>query len=412
MAGTGVVSAPGLSSAPPDSDTVRLAMRLGWYLAELRGRYWWQGPRPKIKELPVDPPHALPLRSERTPAESRAQCCETVAALAEALGVDRPYDADGLHEARTFAQRIGVVLAPLEVEVAALLSPPGEGPHAADEGKKDAAWEHVAKLLHEWDAAIQDGFAARADVLCNAYLLGRGLAESYWALGPEHPATGSAQAGRTAASDWKFLFGDDRRGELSRLVGRVAAHVDPLTPAAIAGSIEAWGEVAKDKDWRAKDGRGHLYEQLRRWYELLILSRDPTTFVAPYAVLRGWRTAIHAFKALWLQLVVAALSAGAVSLLAWLLTTHQGAAWANVVLGLAGSAGLTVATVSAKARSAGQQLLARLRQDAYSDLVAIAVTCIPDRPSGSRRETERRKRAAVAKRGLTPSTPLLDDGSN
>jgi hypothetical protein len=64
--------------------------------------------------------------------------------------------------------------------------------------------------------------------------------------------------------------------------------------------------------------------------------------------------------------------------------------------------------VGAKARNAGQQLLARLRQDAYSDLVAIAVTCLPDLPGGSHRETERRKRAAVARRGLTPSTPLLD----
>jgi len=104
MAGTDVST---VGAAPLDSDTVRLAMRLGWYLAELRGRYWWQGPRPKVKELPVDPPHALPLRSERSPAESRAQCCETVAALAAYLGVDRPYDADGLHEARPFAQRIG-----------------------------------------------------------------------------------------------------------------------------------------------------------------------------------------------------------------------------------------------------------------------------------------------------------------
>jgi hypothetical protein len=401
MAGTDVVT-----SAPPDSDTVRLALRLGWYLAELRGRYWWQGPRPEVKELPVDPPHALPLRSERSPAESRAQACETVAALAAHLGVDRPYDADDLHPGRPFPERIGTVLAPLEADGAALLAPRGEGP--ADEGKRDAAWEHLAALVHEWDAAIQDGFAARADVLCNAYLLGRGLAESFWALGPDHPAPGSAQSGRTAASAWEFLFGEDRRGELSRLVGRVAGHVDPLTPAAIAGSIEAWAEVALDERWRAQQGRDRLYEQLRRWYELLVLSRDPTTFVAPYAVLRGWRAAAHAFKALWGQLALAAVSAGAVAALAWLLTTHQGTAALNVVLGLAGSVGLTAATVSAKARSAGQRLLARLRQDAYSDLVAIAITCIPDRPGGSDKDTERRVRDAVTRRRLTPSTPLLD----
>jgi hypothetical protein len=408
MAGTDVLSAPAVSSAPPDSATVRLAMRLGWYLAELRGRYWWQGPRPRVGELPVDPPHALPLRNERTAAESRAQCCETVAALAAHLGVDRPYDAGGLHDPRPFAERMAAVLAPLEADGAALLAAPGERPQSVDDTKKDAAWEHVAALLHEWDAAIQDGFAAQADVLCNAYLLGRGLAESYWALGPERPAPGSAQAGRSAASAWEFLFGADRRGELSRLVGRVAAHVDPLTPAAIAGSIEVWAEVAHDEPWRAGQGRDRLYEQLRRWYELLVLGRDPTTFVAPYAVLHGWRSSRHAFRALWPQLALAAASAGAVSALAWFLTTDRGMAWLNVVLGLAGAVGLTAATVIAKVKNTGQRLVARLRQDAYSDLVAVAITCIPDRPSGNRAETERRKRTAVARRGLTPSTPLLD----
>jgi hypothetical protein len=149
-------------------------------VAELRGRYWWQGPRPTVTELPVDPPHALPLRSERSPAESRAQACETVAALAARLGVDRRYDADGVDAGPPFPERIAVVLAPLEADGAALLAAPGAGPRAPDEAKRDAAWEHVAELLHEWDASIQDGLAADADVLCNAYLLGRGQAESYW----------------------------------------------------------------------------------------------------------------------------------------------------------------------------------------------------------------------------------------
>jgi hypothetical protein len=404
MAGTEVAAAP-LDCAPPDSATVRLALRLGWYVAELRGRYWWQGPRPTLTELPVDPPHALPLRPERSPVESRQQACETVVVLAQRLGVDRPFHTDGSRDGLAFPERLATVIDPLEAEDAALLSPVDRpGPDAA---KRDTAWEHVAELLHEWDAAIQDAFAARADVLANAYLLGRGLAECYWALGPDRPVPGTVQADRTAACAWEFLFGDGRRLELSRLVGRMAAHLDPLTPAAVAGSLEAWGLVAASEPWRTVEGRERLYEQLRRWYDVLVLGRDPTTFVKPYAVLHGWRTTLHAFKALWAQLLLAAAAAGAVSALAWLVSTGQGSAALNVVLGLFGSLGLTAATVSAKARSAGQRLLARLRQDAYSDLVAIAVTCLPVHPRG-RKETQRQLRQAVASRRVTPSTPLLD----
>jgi hypothetical protein len=407
MTGPQVVGAPSSPDAPPNSDIIRATVRLGWYLAELRGRYWWQGPRPPATALPVDPPHALPLRPERSTAESRQQARETVVALAKRLGVDEPFDLGDGNRGRPFSERLAAVVAPLDAENGALLSRVDRASPEAQ--KRDDAWEHVASLLHEWDASIQDCFAARADAQANAYLLGRGLAECYWALGPDEPAPGSLQEGITVASGWTFLFGGPRRGELSRLVGRVGAHVNSLTPAAVAGSIEAWGAVAGQPAWRGlEDARAKLYEQLRRWYELLILGRDPTTFVRPYAVLRGWRTTKHAFTAFWGQLALAAVSAGAVALLVWFLSTGHGSAGLNVVLGLAGGVGLTAASVVAKAKSAGQQLLARLRQDAYSDLVAIAVTSIPNHPGENGKGTERRVREAVAGRQLTPVTPLLD----
>jgi hypothetical protein len=413
MAGSDVTSAPSRSapqdSGPLEGDTVRLALRLGWYLAELRGRYWWQGPRPAGTSLPVDPPYALPLRAERSQAESRQQSCQTVASLARRLGVEAPFDAragDGADESRRFAVRFGAVTAPLEAEEQLLSAVDRTGPEAQ---KRDDAWTPVARLLHEWDGAIQDSLAARADILCNAYLLGRGLAECYWALGPDDPAEGSLQEHTTAASGWAFLLGNGRRRELSRLVGRIGAYVNGLTPAAVAGSIEAWGAVAADPRWRqVPDSRARLYEQLRRWYELLILSRDPTTYVRPYAVLRGWRTTRHALKALWPQLLTALLSAAALGALVWFLTTSHGYAALNVVLGLVGGLGLTAATVVAKAKSASQRLLARLRQDAYSDLVAVQMASIPDYPGEAPDRTARRTRDAVVHREITPVTPLLD----
>src|SRR4051794_2676561 len=407
MAGPAVVMVPPSPNAPPDSDTIRIAVRLGWYLAELRGRYWWQGARPPATALPDAPPHALPLRPERTPAESRRQARETVVALARRLGVDEPFDPGGQGGGRPFSERLATVVAGLDDEDGALESSVERS--SSEARKADAEWEQAASLLHEWDAAVQDGFASRADALANAYLLGRGLAECYWALGPDDPVPGSLQADTTVASGWEFLLGDGRRAELSRLVGRVGAHVNALTPSAIAGSIEAWGAVAMDATWRgAENSRTKLYEQLRRWYELLILGRDPTTYVRPYAVLRGWRTSRHAFKALWPQLTLALVSAGAVAAVVWFLSTGRGTAGLNVVLGLAGGLGLTAATVVGKAKSTGQRLLARLRQDAYSDLVAVAVTSIPDRPGEDGKLTQRRVRDAVTLRQLTPVTPLLD----
>jgi hypothetical protein len=323
--------------------------------------------------------------------------------------VEAPFDArelDGTDDTRRFSVRFGAVIAPLEAERSLLSAVDRTGPDAQ---KRDDAWTPVASLLHEWDGAIQDSLAARADILANAYLLGRGLSECYWALGPDDPAQGSLQEHTTVASGWEFLLGAGRRRELSRLVGRIGAYVNPLTPSAIAGSIEAWGAVAADPRWRqVPDSRSRLYEQLRRWYELLILSRDPTTYVRPYAVLRGWRTTRHAFRALWPQLVTALLSAAALGVLVWFLTTSHGYAALNVVLGLVGGLGLTAATLVAKAKSASQRLLARLRQDAYSDLVALQMASIPDYPGEDAENTARRTRDAVVKREITPVTPLLD----
>jgi hypothetical protein len=186
-------------------------------------------------------------------------------------------------------------------------------------------------------------------------------------------------------------------------------YVNALTPSAVAGSIEAWGAVAADPAWRqVPDTRARLYEQLRRWYELLILGRDPTTYVRPYAVLRGWRTTRHALRSLWPQLLTAVLSAGALGALVWFLTTSNGTAALNVVLGLVGGLGLTAATVIAKAKNASQRLLARLRQDAYSDLVAVQMASIPDYPGEAGEKTARRTREAVGNREITPVTPLLD----
>ena len=69
------------------------------------------------------------------------------------------------------------------------------------------------------------------------------------------------------------------------------------------------------------------------------------------------------------------------------------------LFGVLGVAGLSAATVQAGLKAAAQGLLTRLRQDAYTDLVAVAIAQAPDKP-GARRP---RKVVAqeVRKRTLT-----------
>jgi hypothetical protein len=385
---------------------VRQAIRLGWFIAEVRGRHWWRGQRPPVAPVPVDPPYALPLRPERTPAESRGAARDAAAALALDLGVTRPFGQPPTG-GPSFPERLMLLAGPLEAHDGALLNPPRGTPTEVDVRSREAAWAEVAALLHDWDCSIQDTLVSRSDVLANGYLLGRGVAECYWALGPDEETPDAPPS----SAAWTFLLGAARRTELSRLVGRVTPHLPPLTPTAVDGSLEAWGDVAAHPAWRAAGGRDRLYEQYRRWYDLLVLGREPTTYVRPYALLHGWRTTLRAFRAFWPQLALAGASAAAVAAVAYFLGTSQGSALLTTLLGLFGAIGLTAAGVVAKAKSAGQQLLARLRQDVYGDLVSVAVTAVPRLPEGMGgprpgRATQRRVRAAVRRRRVTPVGPL------
>jgi hypothetical protein len=399
-------AASGAADGGPATGDVRAAIRLGWFIAEVRGRHWWRGQRPPVVAVPVDPPYALPLRPERTPAESRGAARDVVSALAEELGVARRF---GDEAGPSFPERLRLIAGPLEADGGSLLAPPAGEPTEVELRSREAAWAEVAALLHDWDCTIQDTLVARSDVLANGYLLGRGLAECYWALGPDEGTRDTPPS----SAGWAFLLGAPRRAELSRLLGRMGPHLPLLTATAVDGSIEVWGDVAADPGWRAADGRGRLYEQYRRWYELLVLGREPTTYVKPYALLHGWRTTLRAFRAFWPQLALGAVSAGAVAAVAYFLGTDRGSALVTTALGLFGGLGLTAAGVVAKAKSASQQLVSRLRQDVYGDLVSVAVTVAPQHPdrAGSRaaaRTTERRVRAAVRRRRVTPIGPLPD----
>jgi len=368
------------------SAEVAAALRLGWAVAEVRGRAWPDGPRPASSAAVLDPPEVLPLRSQRRPADARREALRGLVASATALGVSR----DG-----ALADELRVAL-------------PTEEAHDAP------PWSVTAAFFLEWDAWFQDELAQRDEALANAYLLGRGLAECYWGLGPQAAwdATGEPSAVSPA-----FLLGRDRRLELSRMLGRLdPAITHETSPAAISGSLEAWGAVAEDAQWlQSPDLRPSLYEQVRRWYQLVILGQDPTTLIRPYAKLTGLRGIGRAARLFWPQLVLFVTAFGLAT--AYFIVVGGSAPdWVSSLLATSGFGVFVAAGVLARGQSAAQRLLTRLRQDAYTDLVAVSLTAVPERPPAPGRSMRHNARSArsrletlVRLRSLTtPTRPPPD----
>jgi hypothetical protein len=205
-----------------------------------------------------------------------------------------------------------------------------------------------------------------------AYQLGRRLAEVYWALDP------SAACDTLSPDCWTFLLGRRRCAELARLAGRLSAYFSPFCAPAVAGTIRLWQSVANDPQWR--DGaQDSLYQQLRRWYELLVLGQDPSTLIKPYALLRNWHASLRALRALWIPLLTAAGSLGLVVALVPLIASGSSMIL-QALFGVLGAAGLSAAAVQARLKTAAQGLVTRMRQNAYTDLVAVAIAEAPTKP--------------------------------
>jgi hypothetical protein len=318
----------------------------------------------------------LPLRIERTATEQRTEAQAVLRKLSGELRVDT-VAADTAGQSRTAV-----------IEQQALhLTAAEPGSTAAA-----AAWDALSASIYELDADAQDTLAAQSDMRAAAYQLGRGLAEAYWALDPD------AACAPPLPQCWTFLLGKQRCEELARLVGRLSAYYNPYCAPAVAGTLRLWQSIASDPEWR-KDAHDHLYRQLRRWYELLVLGQDPSTLIPPYGLLRDWRAGVHALRALWVQLVMAAISIGLVIALIALVISGSSTASLQAIFGVVGVVGLSAAGIQAGLKASAQGLLSRLRQDAYTDLVASVVVEAPGKPGA--RSPRKAVIAEVRKRTLT-----------
>jgi len=451
-----------------DAYDVLSALRLGWSVAEMRGRNRPDGPPGEVVGMPDHVDHPLPLRIERGRTELRIEIQSVVAELAQQLCVDdapdgssysaalgdkakllaharAPKAADALRQAlgllgqqqpeqalqalsnglaaqQAVVARRRQVLAMAQFALAPEAAVRNEQACCAGEEAGLAALEHVidtfaegrqnaiaqhqddlaaaarqpwadlAELLWQFDAHIQDRLAALSESRAIGYQLGRGLADTYWALNPgqEH---GSAS--------WSFLLAGRRCEELQRLTGRLAAYMGEYTAPAVAGSLEVWKAVVSTPGWLGDAQRTGqaLYSQIRRWYELIVLGQDPTTLIGPAAVMRNYRTLTRAFQLFWPELVATVFGLGALITLLFLVNVGGATAWEKTLSGVLAAVGLSLAGLTGTLKNSAQALTKRLRQDAYTDLVALAVQTAPTPPDKSALQN------AINRRGLTPATP-------
>jgi len=448
-------------TAPEDAEKVLTAIRLGWAMAEVRGRNRPDAPPGAKAALPGPPSGALPLRVEQTPTELRIEVQSLLGVMAHDLRLDRGKDhtdfpkaiddqAKRLYEARRAAASVRVAKAFGEAGAAGSggagsggagvggavaggavaagspavpgvavdgvaapdgATPDGAGPVvmvAASEtpattavpGHPAAEWLSLQELIFKFDQHIQNTLAWGPDTVACGYQLGRALAEPYWALDPGLPGKSPSPAA------WWFLLGDERSGEMSRLAGRLTAYFHPLTAAAIAGSVQIWKHVAADPVWR-EDARDELFFQVRRWYGLVVMKQDPTILVQPYVMVRNFRMMFRTLRIFWPELIGAAVAAAALSAFAVAFGQNHISSFAKSALGFIAITGFSIAGVMAKLKSQAQVMVTRLRQDVYTDLVAVAITTAPPVPSVPNRPGKQgAKKAEMAReRKITPVTP-------
>jgi len=415
---------------PVDAEAVSNALRLGWQIAELRGRFWQRiNAREPVRHqsLALSKEYALPLEDERTPLERLYETQAIVVAVSGQLGLDFPatslsgegkdpdqrastklmalthrlsHPDDAGNSPTTPAPAPVAAAAPMLVAVSSAtaarpapapaaesapifpspsLGAPvpnipspyggGQGGGGADRG---ALWDDFAAFIFAWDARVQDQLAAVSFSQFSAYQLGRGLAEISWQLDPAVPGADDPRG-------WQFLLGDLRLRQLGRLIDGLSSYFGPMTVAAVKDSVEAWGTVAREPGITARpDAVTKLIEQSHVWRNLLIGGMSAQTLVPAHAEVQKLRGLELVVKAFWPQLLIGIVGALVLAAGAYLLVTADvtrkeiGAA-----LGVLGSLGITSAALIAKSKESVLQVFSRMRLLYYTDLVSAAASRIP-----------------------------------
>jgi hypothetical protein len=344
-----------VSQPPADLEEVRFAFRLGWGLAELRGRY-----RPDRFELPVPPDegsafrrpeHELPLASERSPYEVRIEVFEALKGLSGALKLNPAHRDYVQAEIKKMNQK---------------------------GANRTVIWRALANRFYLWDAYIQDTLVVPASQAA-AYQLGRALSETYWALYPERAAN--------EMGSWASLLGTTRCHTILRLTARLSPYLGPLIKSAIEGPLEEWSKFAAVEQGKDDQTLLCLYRQGLLWRDVVRGERLPEDLVsdattpAPktedvWGALGIYRQALEALK--WPLLLAVAfsalLTAGAALLASG--ASHPGWATAISILGLLG---LTSASLYAQAKAKLVSLFEAVRLQIDTEKARRAANLCPQR---------------------------------
>jgi len=368
-----------------DVDQLRAAMNLGWSMAELRGRLRYghvEPPGTVDYQFPREEFHALPIGGEHSLVEQQIATRVAVGLLAHRFALDQPLpnwkDAPGdtmkaiaiqLENALTAAEKGGHPVARPETY-----------PAGSDVAK---AWGAASEAIYYWDAQIQDGLSVSAE-LVSAYQLGRGLSEAFWALDPDAPApatkpTLSSTASPPHPGSWEFLFGPRRQLMLGTYLKLLEGALTPLSGPAIKGPLTRWCQLVAEKEVRSRsqEAMEALRRQQQNWREVLLGSRDPTSFAKHFGIKLALRQAWRVMQTLPLE---SALALGGIALLAlagYALgadTSNKGLAVFASVLGFFG---VTGAGLLAKAKAQAAVLSGHLREAFYRDIVAAQATVLP-----------------------------------
>lgn len=340
------------------SSTVSDAIRFGYILTELRGRYLVGDTAPQN----VPPGRVFRLRGERSNQERRVQCESVIRELAERLQVAGLRVSYQKEDADQPTHRLR------ELTGAVTDRPDAEAPlHAID------------LFLFAWDEAILDSLTARSLLLSGGYQLGIGFAEIRWA-----PTTGYQKDG----DGWYYLS-QSRVDALTRLLNVVSKRFHPLTLHALEASLWAWGQVYEKPELRTRVAadeallRAALHRQTDIWHDLLMGEVDAETLLTPEDVMNNLGAAVPIVRHFRWPLVMAAVGGLCLALFAGLLQVNAPVARVvSAVLAVVGLLGVTAGGITARARELATGLFAQLRNAVYADLVAAAATVLPNSVAG------------------------------
>jgi hypothetical protein len=377
-------------------DEAAQALRMGWVLAELRGRL---DPACAYKPQCVTaaPTLVLDAAGERNAVESQIEATKILSSLGNLeltkIDIKTLSRKDKWGEIPSGGPTL-TTSDMLRYLVCGLISASASGSaadHITDiqatlttKAPTDAQlalgkyywWRRAQWFLWAWDEALQDELSADKFGTASAYELGRGLSESFWSLNREIT---------DAHAQWGFLLGERRVKALCDLAQRLAPVFNVYTAPAVVASVTKWGEVVKGLEKRPENYPHPvraLEQQARVWRDLLVTGRDPLTLVDPdklEAVARDPRPIIKAFR--WELLAALVLAAGLALSLTYFSSEARSALAALAAVGISASA--IVSWIKSRAQSVASRIGSAVDQSVVND----AVTCTPEStvPTGWRR---------------------------